>query len=348
MCRWETDGRDVGFILSSKYFQGGFKLTLLMEAKGISKHYDATTWASWRGERRLVKAVDHVDLAIHEGECFALVGESGCGKSTTAKLLLHLEEPTEGAIKFKGKAYDGFSNDELADFRSSVHAVFQDPFSSLNPRMRAWELITEPLIVNTKLSKSEIRERASELLEIVQLGPRSANLYPHEFSGGQRQRIALARAMSLPSISMIVLDEPVASLDVSIGAQILNLLKDLREQRALTYLLISHNLGMVRYMSDRVGVMYLGHIVEEANASELFERPLHPYSKLLMQSAQPATVAETGEWDNVDIGEVPSTLDIPSGCAFHPRCPYAMDICKDKVPTLTQVEVGRKVACHLY
>jgi len=294
-----------------------------------------------------VRAVDDVSFRIGSGETFSMVGESGCGKSTTARLLLQLERPTAGGIYFQGQDLTRLDENGLSAYRAAVQAVFQDPWSSLNPRMRAGDSIAEPLVLNTTLSRHERAGRVAELLAAVGLDSAIAGNFPHEFSGGQRQRIAVARALAL-NPRLIVLDEPVSALDVSIRAQIMNLLKDLQGRFGMSYMLIAHNLATVRYLSHRVAVMYLGQIVEEAGTSTLFTAPRHPYTRALISAALPVR-PNSGQERIVLPGEVPSPTAPPSGCRFHTRCPVAFERCPVEVPRLREVGVaGHRVACHLY
>jgi oligopeptide/dipeptide ABC transporter ATP-binding protein len=318
----------------------------LLRLEGIKKHYPVTTGLVLQRTIGQVKAVDGISLTIPEGQTYSLVGESGCGKTTTSRMVLMVEPPTEGEAYFQGKSMGRLNRAETQEFRASAKAVFQDPWSSLNPRMRVGSIISEPLITHQRLSRREVKSQVSELLEVVGLHPFHEQRYPHEFSGGQRQRIAIARALSTRP-KLMVLDEPVSALDVSIRAQILNLLKELQQTYDLTYLLIAHNLATVRYMSHQIGVMYLGKIVEEASPEEIFTNPLHPYTKALISASLPAHPRKQRE-EIVLTGEVPSPLNPPSGCAFHPRCPFAMAHCSEQVPTFQNVDAGHKVACHLY
>jgi oligopeptide/dipeptide ABC transporter ATP-binding protein len=274
-----------------------------------------------------------------------VVGESGCGKTTTAKLVLGLEEPSEGAILFEGNDLARLDGPGRRNYRRSVQAVFQDPYASLNPRMRISAIIAEPLITNEKVEPAEVRRRILELLDLVGLPQRSADLFPHEFSGGQRQRIAIARALVL-SPRLVVLDEPVSALDVSIRAQILNLLRDLQDRLGLSYLFIAHDLAAVAHMSHEIVVMYLGKIVESGQAQTIALEAKHPYTKALFSAALPSHPDERHEEVPLS-GEVPSPLNPPSGCHFHPRCPHATARCAREEPKLAQVD-GRLVACHLY
>jgi oligopeptide/dipeptide ABC transporter ATP-binding protein len=319
---------------------------VLIEGRDLTKYYPVT-----RGllQRTIgwVRAVDGVSFKIEQGKTLSLVGESGAGKTTTAKLLLLLEPMTSGSILFEGKDLSRFSQAQLkTEYRPRVQAVQQNPWSSMNPRMRVKDIIAEPLVVNTKKSKKQVRSRILELLEQVGLRPEHAELYPHEFSGGQRQRIAVARALALRP-SLVVLDEPVSALDVSIRAQIMNLLKDLQEQYNLSYLVIAHNLATVRYMSHSVAIMYLGQIVEYGEADELFKRPLHPYTRALI-SASLLTLPEDEDREKKRIilsGEMPSPLNPPPGCRFHTRCTEAKDICSNVVPEV-KVIGHQQVKCH--
>ncbi len=320
--------------------------TDLVRLEGVKKHYPVTTGLVLQRTVGTVKAVDGISLAIPEGETYSLVGESGCGKTTTSRMVLMVEPPTEGAVYFEGRSMAGVGREDRKHFRASVQAVFQDPWSSLNPRMRVESIISEPMTTHERVTKQEVRSRVNELLEVVGLHSFHGERYPHEFSGGQRQRIAIARALSTRP-KLIVLDEPVSALDVSIRAQILNLLKELQSSYDLSYLLIAHNLATVRYMSHRVGVMYLGKIVEESSPEKLFADPMHPYTKALVSASLPADPRRQRE-EMVLTGEVPSPLNPPSGCAFHPRCPFAMAHCSEQVPTFQNVDAGHKVACHLY
>jgi len=293
-----------------------------------------------------VKAVDGISFTIGREETVALVGESGCGKTTTARLLLRLEKPTTGRVLLDGQDVHALAGGPLRAYRSRVQAVFQDPWSSLNPRLRVRDTIAEALVVNKRVTRTEARRRVALVLEQVGLPADAASRYPHEFSGGQRQRIALASALASDP-ELIVLDEPVSALDVSIRAQIMNLLKDLQEQRKLAYLLVAHNLATVRYIAHRTAVMYLGRIVEYAATEALYRNPLHPYTKALFSAALPAD-PDAPRDEIVLSGEVPSPIDPPTGCAFHPRCPAAMPECARVTPALEAVAPEHQVSCHLY
>ena len=320
---------------------------VLLKAERLEKHFPVTEGLVLMKTIGWVRAVDGVSFEARRGQTLALVGESGCGKTTTAKLALRLETPTSGSIEIEGRDVHALKGRELREFRAKVQAVFQDPWSSLSPRMRVRDIIAEPLVVNKRVGKREARERVAELLADVGLRPEQADLFPHEFSGGQRQRVAIAAALSV-SPQLIVLDEPVSALDVSVQAQILNLLRDLQERRGVSYLMVSHNLATVRYLAHEVAVMYLGEIVERAETDALFERPLHPYTQALFSAALPARPGARRDDEIILQGEVPSPLNPPSGCRFHPRCPSAMPVCAETAPEWKEAAPGRFVACHLH
>jgi oligopeptide/dipeptide ABC transporter ATP-binding protein len=318
----------------------------VIQLDNCQKYFPVTKGLIIQSSIGQVKAVDGVSLQIREGQTYGLVGESGCGKTTTAKMVLQIESPTGGLISFNGKNIADFNAADRRQYRSSVQAVFQDPWSSLNPRMKVGSIILEPLLANQSMNKHDARETLLRLLREVGLHDYQADYYPHEFSGGQRQRIAIARALSLQP-KVIVLDEPVSALDVSIRAQIMNLLKEIQNRYGVSYLLIAHNLATVRYMSNYVGVMYLGKIVEEGPTRDLFTNPMHPYTKALISASLPAHPDIQRE-DLVLSGEVPSPLDPPTGCAFHPRCPMVLDRCSRDDPALQKLAPGHRVSCHLY
>jgi oligopeptide/dipeptide ABC transporter ATP-binding protein len=316
----------------------------LLEARRLIKHFPVRRGLLSRPVG-VVRAVDDVTFSVGVGKTLGLVGESGCGKTTTAKLVLKLEDPTGGELRFEGRDIRGLDAEGVKGYRRAVQAVFQDPFASLNPRMRVDAIIAEPLVTHERLDGAEVAKRVSRLIDLVGLPERTARLFPHEFSGGQRQRIAIARSLAL-SPRLVVLDEPVSALDVSIRAQILNLLRDLQAQLGLSYLFIAHDLAAVAHMSHTIAVMYLGQIVEIGDAQTIATRPRHPYTQALFAAALPSHPAETRE-EMVLSGEVPSPLNPPAACRFHPRCPHAMPRCSTEEPVLRETD-GRQVSCHLY
>jgi oligopeptide transport system ATP-binding protein len=318
----------------------------LIEVNNLKMYFPVSSGMLFQRTVANIKAVDGVSFVIKRGETLGLVGESGCGKTTTGRCILQLYKPTEGSITFEGRELMGMGSRELRSMRREMQVIFQDPYSSLNPRMTAGNIIGEPLVVHGLVeSKAEYRERVANLLQNVGLNPYMADRFPHEFSGGQRQRIGVARALSV-SPKFIVADEPVSALDVSIQAQIVNLLEDLQNEFNLTYLFIAHDLSVVRHISDRVGVMYLGHIVEMADRNEIYVNPIHPYTKALLSAVPiPDPVIDAQRERVLLTGEVPSPLNPPSGCVFHPRCPIAIDECNQVTPELREVEPNHWAAC---
>ncbi|MFN8591695.1 MAG: oligopeptide/dipeptide ABC transporter ATP-binding protein [Thermomicrobiales bacterium] len=318
----------------------------LVEARNLVKRFPIVSGTVIQRQTGAVRAVDDVSLQIPRGQTVGLVGESGCGKSTLGRLLLRLIEPTEGSVWFDGEEITGAPADRLRHTRRRMQIVFQDPESSLNPRRTVGEIVTRPLVIHGQASRSQLPARAGELLTMVGLEPDMRHRFPHEFSGGQRQRIGIARALALRP-SFIVLDEPTSSLDVSVQAQILNLLNDLQRDLGLTYLFISHNLNVVGYFCDMTTVMYLGQVVESGPSEAIHSEPLHPYTQALISAV---LVPEVGrQRDRIVLkGDVPSPVNPPAGCRFHTRCPFVMDICRQTAPPLTEQSPGHRVACHLY
>jgi oligopeptide/dipeptide ABC transporter ATP-binding protein len=317
----------------------------LLAVRDLRKHF--SLGGSLFGKARgVVKAVDGISFTIGPGETLGLVGESGCGKTTTSKLVLAAEEPTAGTIEFEGRNIADLTRAGLQEYRGKVQVVFQDPYSSLSPRMRVGDIIAEPIRAHEALSAAEVRGHVAELLELVGLRPDAARLFPHEFSGGQRQRLAIARALST-STRLVVLDEPVSALDVSIRAHIITLLEELQQRLGVSYLFIAHDLAAVAHLSRQIAVMYLGKLVEVGDSLELCAGPLHPYTKALFAASLPSHPDESRE-EIVLSGEVPSALNPPRGCSFHPRCPFAMPCCSEEEPRLLEASPGRRVACHLY
>ncbi len=317
-----------------------------LEVKDLKKHFSIHA-GLLGGSRGAVKAVDGISFHIIKGETLGLVGESGCGKTTTGRLVVRIYEPTAGSIVFGGSDITHISETRMFPFRRRMQMIFQDPYASLNPRMTVEEIIGEPMEVHRIASNSERRERVLELLELVRLNPEHATRFAHEFSGGQRQRIGLARALAVEP-ELIVCDEPISALDVSIQAQIINMLQDLQERMGITYLFIAHDLSMVKHLSNRVAVMYLGKIVELAPSLELYDRPLHPYTRALLSAIPIPDPAVEAERHRVVLqGDVPSPINPPSGCRFRTRCGYAMKVCSEIEPELREAGGGHTVACHL-
>ncbi len=316
----------------------------LLEVKGLTKHFPVEQgFLSKKG--KMVRAVDDLSFSIAAGETLGLVGESGCGKSTTGKLIVQLLEPTAGELFFEGKNITNQSGRERRALARDIQIIFQDPYASLNPRMTVEQIVTEPMKLHLNLGKKELEQEVLQLMNTVGLPSFYRNRYPHEFSGGQRQRIGIARALALKP-KLIVCDEPVSALDVSIQAQVLNLLDDLQEEFGLTYLFIAHGLNVIRHISDRVGVMYLGNMMELAPAKPMYANPLHPYTKALL-SAVPIPDPKAVKKRILLEGDVPSPINPPSGCRFHTRCRYATERCKLEAPVLQEVEPEHFVACHL-
>ena len=317
----------------------------ILETRALGKRFSIGSRFSSEG-KRTVHAVDNVSLTVRRGETVGLVGESGCGKSTLARCLVRLYDITDGELLFEGDDITSKSLGELRPLRRRLQMVFQDPSASLNPRRRVGDLVAEPLRIHTKLSSGEIAKRVAELFDLVGLLPDHVMRYPHEFSGGQRQRVGIARAIAL-NPDLVVLDEPVSALDVSVQAQIVNLLADLQEKLKLTYIFIAHDLSVVRQVSTRIAVMYLGSIVEEGPAEEVFSTPAHPYSQALISAVPVVETTPSGTRRRIILtGDVPSPLNPPSGCRFHPRCPIATDRCRTERPEAREHRPGRKVACH--
>lgn len=318
---------------------------VLLKVENLKKYFPirAGLFAKHVGD---VKAVDDVSFEIYEGETLGIVGESGCGKSTTGRVLMRLHEPTEGKVTFEGTELTNLSAEEMRKMRREIQMVFQDPYASLNPRHTIEKILEEPLIVHGIGTPAERKKKVMDYLQIVGLSEYHAKRYPHQFSGGQRQRIGIARAL-MTNPKLIIADEPVSALDVSIQAQVLNLMQKLQEDLKLTYIFIAHDLGVVRHISDRVGVMYLGRMVELAESESLYSEPLHPYTQALL-SAVPVPDPQYERAQILLKGDIPSPSNPPSGCTFHTRCPHAMDSCKAVAPKMQQVKPGHSVACHLY
>lgn len=314
----------------------------LLEVQNVKKYFPIPSKLFSR-KKEVVKAVDGVSFTVNKGETLSIVGESGCGKSTTGRMIMKLLDITEGKVIFEGQDITNMTDDQIRPLRKKFQMVFQDPYASLNPRLTIKEILEEPLIVHD-FNKENRSQRVTELLEVVGLNKYHADRYPHEFSGGQRQRIGIARALAV-NPKLIIADEPVSALDVSIQSQVLNLMKDLQEEFGLTYVFIAHDLSVVEHISDRVGVMYLGRLVELATRDELFGKPLHPYTKALL-SAVPIPDPTIKRERIILKGDIPSPASPPSGCTFHTRCPFAQETCKIQVPEFRELEPGHYVACH--
>ena len=321
---------------------------VLLDVRGLQMHFPVSKGVIFQSKVGEIKAVDGVSFQIMRGETLGLVGESGCGKTTIGRCILQLLKPTGGEVRFRGEDLTQLSGKEMRPLRKGLQVIFQDPYGSLNPRMTVGAIVEEPLIIHKIGDRNERKGKVQELFEVVGLNPNMMDRYPYEFSGGQRQRIGIARALAV-NPTFIVCDEPVSALDVSIQAQVINLLRSLQERFDLTYLFIAHDLSVVRHISDRVAVMYLGKIVEITGRDELYRDPKHPYTRALLSAVPiPDPVVEASRERIILTGDVPSPIDPPKGCSFHPRCPFAMDVCREITPVLKQTTQGHSVACHLY
>ena len=320
----------------------------ILEVKGLKVYFPVKRGILFKKTVAEVNAVDEVSFAVNDGETVGLVGESGCGKTTTGRAILKLIEPTAGEILYKGKDIAKYTQKEMLPLRREMQMVFQDPYASLNPRMSVMDIITDPLVEHKIITKHEKEERSKVLLETVGMNPRYMNRFPHEFSGGQRQRIGIARSIAL-NPKLLICDEPIAALDVSIQAQVINLFQDIQEKFGLSYLFIAHDLSVVRHISDRIIVMYIGKVVEIAEKRELFKNPLHPYTQVLLSSIPTPDPKRERERKRIELeGEIPSPLNKPKGCPFSSRCPYAMDRCREEEPNPVHLDGNHIVSCHLY
>lgn len=320
-------------------------MEVLLEVKDLKKHFPIPNSIPFKKSTQSVKAVDGVNFAVYAGETLGVVGESGCGKSTMARLVNQLIKPTSGVVNFENEDLVEMNPEKLRTMRKKIQMIFQDPYASLDPRKKIGELIAEPLVIHKVGDSASRRKKVEELLEIVGLNKRYADRYPHEFSGGQRQRINIARALTL-NPDLVICDEPVSALDVSVQAQVINLLKQLQKEFNLTYIFISHDLNVVRYMCDRIAVMYLGKIVEIGTYEEIYSNAQHPYTKALFSAIPKENPFEEKERVILS-GNVPSPINPPSGCSFHERCPVAIDICKTKAPNIVTIENKHQASCHL-
>lgn len=316
---------------------------VILEVKNLKKYFDISK-GLFKRNKTYVRAVDDLNLKVYKGETIGIVGESGCGKSTTGNLILGLLEPSEGQVFFNNENIAAFNQKQLRKVRRDLQVIFQDPYASLNPRMTVEEIVGEPLVVHKMASGDDLRKRVLELIQLVGLQEHQLHRFPHEFSGGQRQRIGIARALAL-NPKVIVCDEAVSALDVSIQAQILNLLKKLQRELNLTYIFIAHGLPVVSHISDRIGVMYLGRMVELARRDQIFRKPLHPYTYALLGSVPIPDPRLRKEHPLIE-GEIPNPSNPPSGCHFHPRCPYATELCREKRPEYREIEPNHHIACH--
>ena len=318
----------------------------LLQVQNLKKYFPISSGVLFNRQKRYVKAVDDVSFEVYDGETLGLVGETGCGKTTVARTLLQLYRPTSGQILFDGINLTELPENEMRKIRSRMQMIFQDPYASLNPRMTVGSIISAPLDVHTQMSRNEKREKVQELLQLVGLNPDFVNRYPHEFSGGQRQRIGIARALAL-NPDLVVCDEPISSLDVSIQAQVVNLLEELQNRLGMTYIFVAHDLSMVRHISDRIVVMYLGKVMEMADRNEIYLRPQHPYTKALMSAVPIPNPKKARSRQRIILqGDIPSPINPPKGCNFNTRCPIAQDICFKEEPVYRELAPGHFIACH--